>query len=86
LGSLRRLRAFNESGRTVDPAQERAVGTSVSYSLSEAATACGVHTSTLRQSIKTGRLTSTKDVLGQWRIEPDELHRVYPALRLASAI
>ena len=26
-GSLRRLRAFNENGRTVDPAQERAVGT-----------------------------------------------------------
>jgi len=52
----------------------------VSYSLSEAATACGVYKETLRQSIKTGRLTGTKDALGQWRIEPAELHAVYPYL------
>ena len=35
---------------------------------------------TLRQSIKTGRLTGTKDALGHWRIEPAELHAVYPYL------
>ena len=50
----------------------------MSYSLSEAATACGVHRGTIRQSIKTGRLSGTKDAFGQWRIEPAELHRVYP--------
>ena len=47
-------------------------------SLSEAATACGVYKSTILRSIKTGRLTGTKDALGQWRIEPAELHSVYP--------
>ena len=50
----------------------------MSYSLSEAATACGVYKSTILRSIKAGRLTGTKDALGQWRIEPAELHRVYP--------
>ena len=50
----------------------------MSYSLSEAATACGIPRSTLLLSIKTGRLTATKDALGQWRIEPAELHRVCP--------
>jgi excisionase family DNA binding protein len=54
----------------------------MSYSLSEAATACGVYKSTIVRSIKAGRLTGTKDALGQWRIEPAELHRVYaPAPR-----
>ena len=54
----------------------------MSYSLSEAATACGVYKSTVLRSIKAGRLTGTKDALGQWRIEPAELHRVYaPAQR-----
>jgi len=50
----------------------------MSYSLSEAATACGVYKSTILRSIKNGRLTGTKDEFGQWRIEPAELHRVYP--------
>jgi len=53
-------------------------GNTMSYSLSEAATACGVYKSTILRSIKAGRLTGTKDALGQWRIEPAELHRVYP--------
>jgi excisionase family DNA binding protein len=50
----------------------------MSYSLSNAAAACGVYKSTVLRSIKSGRLTATKDALGQWRIEPAELHRVYP--------
>ena len=50
----------------------------MSYSLSEAATACGVYKSTVLRSIKIGRLTGTKDAFGQWRIEPAELRRVYP--------
>jgi hypothetical protein len=54
----------------------------MSYSLSEAATACDLHKSTILRSIRAGRLTGTKDALGQWRIEPAELHRVYaPAQR-----
>ena len=50
----------------------------MSYSLSNAAAACGVYKSPVLRSIKSGRLTATKDALGQWRIEPAELHRVYP--------
>jgi hypothetical protein len=33
------------------------------------------------RSIKTGRISGTKDEFGQSCIEPCELHRVYPALR-----
>jgi hypothetical protein len=53
----------------------------MSYSLSNAAAACGVYKSTVLRSIKSGRLTATKDALGQWRIEPAELHRVYPPVQ-----
>jgi len=53
----------------------------MSYSLSNAAAVCGVYKSTVLRSIKSGRLTATKDALGQWRIEPAELHRVYPPVQ-----
>ena len=53
----------------------------MSYSLSNAAAACGVYKSTVLRSIRAGRLTATKDALGQWRIEPAELHRVYPPVQ-----
>ena len=36
-------------------------------------------TSILR-SIKAGRISAGRDELGQWAIEPCELHRVYPPL------
>jgi hypothetical protein len=57
----------------------------MSYSLSNAATACGINKSTVLRSIKSGRLTATKDALGQWRIEPAELHRVYPPMQANDA-
>jgi excisionase family DNA binding protein len=50
----------------------------MAYSLSEAATACGLNKTTILRSINAGRLTATRDGLGQWRIEPAELHRLYP--------
>jgi hypothetical protein len=53
-------------------------GNVMSYSQNNAAAACGIYKSTVLRSIKAGRLTATKDALGQWRIEPAELHRVYP--------
>jgi hypothetical protein len=53
----------------------------MSYSLSNAEAACGIYKSTVLRSIKSGRLTATKDALGQWRIEPAELHRVYPPVQ-----
>jgi excisionase family DNA binding protein len=50
----------------------------MSYSLAEAAAAAGIQRSTVFRSIKSGRLSATRDGRGQWRIEPGELHRIYP--------
>jgi len=50
----------------------------MSYSLAQAAAATGLNKTTLLRSIKSGRITGTKDALGQWQIDPAELHRVYP--------
>ncbi len=48
------------------------------YSLAEAAAATGLNKTTVLRSIKAGHITGTKDALGQWQIEPAELHRVHP--------
>ena len=48
------------------------------YSLREAARAVGRGKPTILKAIKAGRLSAEKDALGQWRINPAELHRVYP--------
>ena len=50
----------------------------MSYSLVEAATACGINRSTVLRAIKAGKISASKDEQGEWRIEPAELHRVYP--------
>lgn len=51
------------------------------YTLAEAATATGKSKSTLLRSIQAGRISATRDELwGVWRVEPAELHRLYPAL------
>jgi hypothetical protein len=50
----------------------------MSLSLAEAAELVGRDKSTLFRSIQNGHLSGTKDALGQWRVEPAELHRVYP--------
>jgi hypothetical protein len=47
------------------------------YSLAQAAQACGVNRSTVLRAIKSGRITGTKDELGQWHVEPVELHRIF---------
>jgi len=54
------------------------VGTTMIYSLSEAATAIGMYRSTVLRAIKAGKVSAVKDEHGQWQIEPAELHRVYP--------
>jgi hypothetical protein len=51
-----------------------------SLSLAEAATATGMNKSSILRAIKSGRISATRDELGQWRIEPGELFRVYPAV------
>jgi hypothetical protein len=52
----------------------------MSYTLATAAKATGLNKSTILRAIKTGQITGTKDEFGEWRVEPAELHRVYPAV------
>jgi excisionase family DNA binding protein len=47
-------------------------------SLSEAAAATGLNKTTVLRSMKSGKISGTRDPLGQWRIDAAELHRVYP--------
>lgn len=47
-------------------------------SLADAATATGLNRSTVLRSIKSGRLSATRNEVGEWRIDAAELHRVYP--------
>jgi predicted site-specific integrase-resolvase len=44
----------------------------------EAAESAGLSRQALMKAIKTGKVSATKSEIGQWRIEPAELHRVYP--------
>jgi hypothetical protein len=47
--------------------------------MAEAATAAGMAKSSILRAIKRGTLSATRDeATGQWRIDPAELHRVYP--------
>ena len=55
------------------------------YTLAAAAAACGVNKSTVLRAIKSGKVSGTKDVNGEWHVEPAELHRVYPPVADAAA-
>lgn len=48
------------------------------YSAGQAAKAVGVSTATITRAIKRGRISASKDETGSWRIDPAELHRVFP--------
>jgi len=50
----------------------------MSYTLAEAATAAGVYKSTILRAIKSGKISGAKNEMGEWVVEPVELHRVYP--------
>ena len=47
------------------------------YTLAEAAKATGLDESLIVSAIKDGQVTSVKDLSGEWRIEDEELHRLY---------
>ena len=51
------------------------------YTAGQAAKVAGVSTATITRAIKRGRLSGSKDDKGSWRIDPAELHRVYPNAR-----
>src|SRR5262245_66573216 len=48
----------------------------MSYSLGAAAAATGLNKTSILRAIKSGKILGTKDALGQWWVEPAELHRV----------
>jgi hypothetical protein len=50
----------------------------MTYSLAAAAAATGTDESTILKAIEGGKIAATKDELGEWHVEPAELHRVYP--------
>ncbi len=49
-----------------------------SYTLGQAAKATGKNKATIAHAIKKGRLSATKNDLGEYQIDPVELSRVYP--------
>ena len=48
------------------------------YTLGEAAKESGKSKSTIKRAIDRGRLSAKKNDKGEWKIDPAELHRVYP--------
>lgn len=54
----------------------------MSYSLAEAAAAVGVNKTTVLRAVKSGKISGTRDEHGNWRLEPAEVHRVYPVVRI----
>ena len=55
-------------------------------SLSGAAATTGLNKTTALRSIKSGKISGTRDPLGQWAIDAAELHRVYPPVADATAV
>jgi hypothetical protein len=53
-------------------------------SLGKAATAAGVSKSTILRAIRAHRITANKTDIGDWEIDPAELHRVFPATRASA--
>ena len=48
------------------------------YTLTEAAAAIGKSRQAVQAAIKRGTISARKSELGEWQIDPAELHRVYP--------
>lgn len=51
-----------------------------SHTLGTAAKATGKDRATISRAIKKGKISAVKGTNGQWKIDPAELHRVYPPL------
>jgi uncharacterized coiled-coil protein SlyX len=50
------------------------------YTAGDAARATGKNIATITRAIKSGKISASKDETGAWRIEPSELHRVFPPI------
>src|ERR1039458_577418 len=56
----------------------------MSYTLGQAAKATGKSKPTIANAIKRGRISAHKNDIGEYIIDPAELHRIYPPLPVAS--
>jgi len=56
------------------------------YSLKEAAEAVGLGKPAILKAIQRGSISAKKNDLGQWEIDPAELHRVYRPVSVSSSI
>lgn len=52
------------------------------YTPRTAAEAVGMTRQGILKAIRTGRISAKKNPVGEWEIDPAELHRVYPPLKL----
>jgi hypothetical protein len=50
----------------------------MSHSLSQAAKATGRSKATIHRAIQSHKISAERDEAGSWRIDPAELHRVFP--------
>lgn len=48
------------------------------YTLGQAAKAVGKAKGTIKNAIDKGRISASKNEMGEYQIDPSELHRVYP--------
>lgn len=56
------------------------------YTVPQAAAAVGRNRSSILRAIRSGRLSAARDdATGDWRIDPAELHRLYPTVRASDA-
>ena len=76
LAAWRFARNRRTGSRTVIGERSAAMG----YTLGQAATAAGKSKTTILRAIQKSKIYAAKDVHGNWSIDPDELHRVYPAV------
>src|SRR3954452_8987327 len=51
--------------------------TPMAYSMKQAADATGRSKPTILRAIQTGKISAKKNEMGEWEIDPAELHRVY---------
>ena len=57
----------------------------MSYTLSEAAAACGINRSTVLRALKSGKISGTRDEAGAWHVDAAEIHRVFAPVASAQA-
>ena len=54
----------------------------MAYTLGEAAKAVGLSKTAISKAIKSGKISAERQINGSFSIEPVELHRVYPCVKL----